>query len=129
MSFCESKPTPCRNTVSTLRRSPIARDGSPATTIRSACLPGAIVPMRLSRPRNRAPFRVPIAMASSGVKPASTSSSSWRWLAKPGITPPPAVGSVPATSTPPARANARSSAIAFGKSVRYTDCALPAVRA
>jgi hypothetical protein len=43
-------------------------------------LPGAIDPMRESRPRYFAPFSVPIEMASSGVKPASTSSSIWRWL-------------------------------------------------
>src|SRR5580765_4214930 len=120
MSFAGSKPTPFLNTVSTRLISPIDAAGLPSSTTRSACLPVAIVPMRASRPRYLAPFDVPIAIASSGVNPASTRSSICRWSAKPGTTPPDPVGSVPAMSRPPAFTNARSSAIALGNSVRYT---------
>ena len=51
ISLLGLNPTPCRNTVSTLRMSPIVADGSPLSTTRSACLPFAIEPMRASRPR------------------------------------------------------------------------------
>jgi len=78
ISFCGSNPTPFRKTISTRRTSPIVFDGSPATTTRSACLPAAIEPIFASRPRNFAPFSVPMVIASSGVNPSSTSSSSCR---------------------------------------------------
>src|SRR5262249_34021678 len=51
ISFAGSKPTPCLNTVSTLRTSAIVFDGSPSITTRSACLPTAIDPTFASRPR------------------------------------------------------------------------------
>src|SRR5262245_15010176 len=45
MSLAGSNPTPCLKTVSTLWMSAIVVAGSPAMTIRSACLPVAIDPM------------------------------------------------------------------------------------
>src|ERR1039457_6337260 len=47
-------------------------DGSPLITTRSACLPGAIVPMRSDSPRNCAPLAVATWIASTGVNPAPT---------------------------------------------------------
>jgi hypothetical protein len=52
--------------------------GFPFSTIKSACLPTASEPTRASTPRNFAPLRVAILIASSGVKPASTGSSTVR---------------------------------------------------
>ena len=58
----------------------IVVDGSPSITRRSACLPATIDPVRAPRPRYVAPFSVPTLIASSGVSPASTSSSRARWF-------------------------------------------------
>src|SRR5690606_21696334 len=50
MSFSGSYAIPWRNTISTLRTSAMLVVGSPLTTTRSACWPGASVPMRSARP-------------------------------------------------------------------------------
>src|SRR5258707_12016355 len=51
ISFAGSKPTPCLNTVSTLRTSAMVFEGSPSMTTRSSCLPPAIDPTRAVLPR------------------------------------------------------------------------------
>src|SRR5579859_5248996 len=48
ISFAESYPVPSLKTVSTFSMSSIFFDGSPLMTTKSACLPGAIVPIRSS---------------------------------------------------------------------------------
>ena len=80
ISFAGSKPTPCLNTVSTLRTSAMVVDGSPSMTTRSACLPAAIdADARVASEILRAVQRAD-RIASSGVNPSSTSSSSCRWF-------------------------------------------------
>ena len=66
------------NLVSSFRYAHSAA-GLPLTSTRSATLPGAMEPMRSPSPRNCAPLRVAMRIASTGVKPASTSSSTSRW--------------------------------------------------
>ncbi len=66
---------PALKTVSTFSISSIFFEGSPLIKTRSACLPGARVPIRSCWPRYKAPFSVAMWMASTGVKPASTRSS------------------------------------------------------
>ena len=51
ISLALSYPTPSRNVTSTCSISAIRVAGSPFTTIRSAFLPGATVPIRSARPR------------------------------------------------------------------------------
>src|ERR1043166_2148699 len=116
INFSESYPTPSLKTISTFSMSLIVVAGLPFTTIRSACLPGAIDPMRASSPRNFAPLSDAIMIASGGVKPASTSSSTSRRSPKPATIPPLPVGSRPAMSSPPAFTNARSKSIALRNS-------------
>src|SRR5712692_6978015 len=85
--------------------------GFPFTIIKSACLPAAIEPIERSSPRNLAPLKLAILIASTGVKPASTSSSTSRRSPKPATTPPLPVGSRPAINKPPAATKARSKSI------------------
>jgi len=51
INLAGSYPTPCLNTSSTFRMSETFADGSPSITTRSACMPAAIEPTVLSRPR------------------------------------------------------------------------------
>ena len=62
-------------------------------------------------------------MASSGVKPASTRSSTSRWSPNPAITPPYPVGSSPARSKPPRLTNSRSNSSSFLKSAGQNEVA------
>src|SRR5260370_1108543 len=104
---------PSLNTVSTFSMSVIFAAGSAWMSTKSGAFPGAIVPMLSSRPMNLAPFWVAMWIASTGVKPASTRSSSSRQSAKPGKVPPLPVGSGPASSNPPAFTKAYSNSISF----------------
>ena len=69
---------PFSMTWRTDRMARMSASGSPSTRTRSASLPGSTLPRRSAQPRKRAPRDVAATIASPGLSPHSTSSSSSR---------------------------------------------------
>jgi len=57
--------------------------GFPLTTIKSACFPTAIEPIRASSPRNFPPLKLAILIASNGVKTGFGQELNFTQIAKP----------------------------------------------